>query len=213
MTRALHVQKGAAMPNGAKPKTIKRPEPLIKNETLSYADIEHGLSILVDYTREYGPNFIFGINRGGAIVGGMLLKQLDDGDKTKNLVPNIILLHVNKDTQPHVIEQRHDAAAPLKYPHPLTMEDLSNTSTRAKALLVDDIGKTGSHMTLAYEHLKQHHPSLEVKRMVMLRTDIHARGPYSHDKLNPHYDIFPFFTHNNAVLLPWDRQKPALKSK
>ena len=194
-------------------KKIKQPEPLMRNETLSYADIEQGLAVLVNYAREYGPNFIFGINRGGAIVGGMLLKQLDDGDKRKNLVPNIILLHVNKDTWPPVIEQRHDAAAPLKYPHPLKMEDLSNTRTRAKALLVDDIGKTGSHMTLAYEYLKEYHPCLEVKRVVMLRTDIHARGPYSQDKLNPYYDIFAFFTNNNAVLLPWDRQMPTSKLK
>jgi hypoxanthine phosphoribosyltransferase len=194
-------------------KKIKQPEPLMRNETLSYADIEQGLAVLVNYAREYAPNFIFGINRGGAIVGGMLAKQLIDEDEKKNLVPNIILLHVNNGPPPSVIEQRHDAAAPLKYHRPFQFEDLSNTRTRAKALLVDDIGKTGSHMTLAYEYLKEHHPCLEVKRVVMLRADIHAQGPYPRHKLNPQYDMFAFLTHNTAVLLPWDRQKPAFKPK
>jgi hypoxanthine phosphoribosyltransferase len=183
---------------------IRIPEALYKDQTLSYAEIEQGLSILVKYAKHFNPNFIFGINRGGAIVGGLLAKQLVDQDEQTNLRPNIILLDVNNESDPPVIEQRHDAAAPLKYyRRPL---EPSSVKRPAKALLVDDMGKTGSSMTLAYKYLKEHHPCLEVKRVVMLRAEMHAQGPYAQ---SPEYEMFPFWTDKASVLLPWDRQKPA----
>jgi hypoxanthine phosphoribosyltransferase len=187
-------------------KQISTPSPIYRDKSLSYTDIELGLSILVKYAKQFDPQFIFGINRGGAIVGGLLAKQLDGW---KNLLPNIILLHVDNGPPPSVIEQRHDAAAPLKFHRvpqvdDLSVDDLSNVRTRARALLVDDIGKTGSHMTLAYEYLREHHPCIEVRRLVMLRAPTHAQGIEPLDKRNPKYDIFPFQTDKTAVLLPWD---------
>lgn len=189
-------------------KKIPTPPPIYKDKSLSYADIDLGLSILVKYAKQFDPQFIFGINRGGAIVGGLLAKQLDGW---KNLLPNIILLHVDNGPPPSVIEQRHDAAAPLKFHRAPQVEDLSNVRTRARALLVDDIGKTGSHMTLAYEYLREHHPCIEVRRLVMLRAPTHAQGIEPPDKRNPKYDIFPFQTDKTAVLLPWDPHPESAK--
>lgn len=151
------------------------------SEGLTYADIPRGIEILSEYAKKFKPDFIFGINRGGAIVGGLLAKKLNKSYIT-------LLSVVKGHGKTHVTEQRHDAAAPLY----------------GKILLVDDMGKTGDHMNLAYQHLCDNYPSVKISRVVMLRMETHAQGPEPEHERRPQFEKYAFLTHNSRVLLPWD---------
>src|SRR5438309_1628288 len=43
----------------------------------SYSDVQLGMSELVDNVSRFRPDIIIGVNRGGAIVGGILGKHLN----------------------------------------------------------------------------------------------------------------------------------------
>jgi hypothetical protein len=94
---------------------------LIDGGRLTYLDVQAGLAALIEDARMFAPDCVVGINRGGAIVGGCIAKQLGIG--------KLSLLSVNCDLKPVVTEHR-SARLPLT----------------GRILLVDDALRKGEHM-------------------------------------------------------------------
>src|SRR5579859_292296 len=71
---------------------VHDPMKAIRGDSLSIVDVQRAMQRMVKDAQEYQPNHIVGINRGGAIVGGWLAKQL--GHETP------IVVIVNSDEPP-----------------------------------------------------------------------------------------------------------------
>lgn len=104
----------------------KSPRALVKRPFRFY-DVQLGMAELVANASRFQPQAIIGINRGGAIVGGILGKHLD--------------LYV------HVIEVRNSEPVSDCWGLP---EFVRNK----RVLLVDDRYSTGVHLSKAYDYLK-----------------------------------------------------------
>ncbi|MCZ6653619.1 MAG: phosphoribosyltransferase family protein [Planctomycetota bacterium] len=100
------------------------------------ADVHAGVAVIVAYARGFAPDLIVGINRGGAVIGGILGKHLD------KLV--------------YVVEVR-------TRPDNVTFHFSDELLQGNKVLLVDDRLSSGHHMNLAYQRLLGSVPELRTE--------------------------------------------------
>ncbi len=163
-------------------KAIHHPSQLVGTEGLGYEDIKNGVLILAEYAKTYNPDFIYGINRGGAILGGLLAKQLNK--------PCVYILTVNYDRAPgkRIIEHRGD-----------------KKEIFGKILLVDDAIRKGDHMREAAVYLKSRYGNVEIRSAVLLKMDVPHFGP-EESTFHEIIDLSVFRTNQSSALLPWDIQ-------
>lgn len=95
-------------------------------DNFTYRDVKAGVIKLVEYARNINPDEIVGINRGGAIVGGLIGKHL-------GIVPRIIEVDPENER--------------------LWFSDIEELHGKT-VLLVDDRLSDGDHMIAAYCYLK-----------------------------------------------------------
>ncbi len=150
-------------------------------ENLSHQDVHKGLLILVEDAKAFQPDFIYGINRGGAIVGGYIAKMLD--------IPGIYLLTVNSDlpSDQRVIEHRDDGL-----------------QIHGRVLLVDDAKRKGEHMREAVDYLSRQYSGITLRRQVLLEMSVPHYGPERTKFRSIPVERTAFFTNDISVRLPWD---------
>lgn len=100
---------------------------------LPWSSTRRALDRIVRQAKDFHPEVIVGINRGGAIVGGMIAKKL-------RLEPPI-LLNVDQKRDEVVIEQRNEAK----------WKKISG-----RILLCDDACRTRDTLTSAVAYLREH---------------------------------------------------------
>jgi hypoxanthine phosphoribosyltransferase len=108
-------------------KFLPKPKDRVVKQPFTYNDVHEGMRELVFFARNFRPDLIVGINRGGAIVGGILGKHLD--------CMAYVLEVVSKENRVR-----------------FTGDD--DILKGKRILLVDDRISTGHHMKLAYEYLR-----------------------------------------------------------
>lgn len=160
---------------------IHDPSKPVSDRTLSYADVEKGLEILVKAARTFKPDVILGINRGGAIVGGCIAKKLG--------IPAVHVININCDAE-------DDARVNDSHVPPL--DDVTNV------LLVDDAMRKGEHMREAKRYLEKKPLDLNIHRAVLLKMTVPHHGPERESFSNVSVETEAFVTEDAKVLLPWD---------
>jgi hypoxanthine phosphoribosyltransferase len=150
-------------------------------KSLSYADVQRGIGLLVADARQFGPDIILGINRGGAIVGGCIAKGLG--------LPWVYLLHVDcdRDLGGRVMENR-----------------LSESPLEGRVLLVDDAMRKGEHMREASEYILKKYSGVVLRRSVLLKMAVPHLGAERKTFRNESVDKAAFETENASLVLPWD---------
>lgn len=161
---------------------VHDPAKLVQGDKLSIVDISRAMERMVTDARQYRPDQIVGINRGGAIVGGWLAKQLE-------LEPPTLLI-VNSDQPPG------SRVAPC-------LSDAGKLSGRV--YLVDDAQRKGEHMREAVSHLTGTHTVTEIRRAVLLQMNIPHRGPEERAFRFTDADFAGFRTSDANVIMPWDK--------
>jgi hypoxanthine phosphoribosyltransferase len=161
---------------------VHDPKELVAGANLSYADVERGIRLLSEDARLYRPTVIIGINRGGAIVAGLLAKQLG--------LPTIEVMAVNCDRPigSRVAESRLGA------------------DVQGRILLVDDAARKGEHMREATAYLAQNYPDVGLRRSVLLKMVVPHQGPEREMFQTVPIEKAAFETHDASVALPWDAQ-------
>lgn len=163
---------------------VQDPKQSVTKGRLSFEDVKLGIDILVEDAVRFNPDWIFGINRGGAIVGGMIAKKLKK--------PFVYLLETNldKDKERRVIEHRVGDDIP--------------TQSRTKILLTDDAFRSGEHMSWASEYLKSRYPNAELRRVVLLEIKFTQVGPEVTTRNLVPIECSAFFTYDGRVKNAWD---------
>lgn len=158
--------------------------------TLSVLDVEAGIDVLVAYANEFDPDYVYGINRGGGIVGSWIAKKIG--------LPFIHLCAVNCDySLAHRVMEDGPESIPLG----------------SKILLVDDAKRKGEHMREALVYLRRKFPHAEIRRVVMLEMHIPNPGPESDRYKQPPAECAAFKTFDARVLLPWDDPKIGIRRR
>jgi hypoxanthine phosphoribosyltransferase len=163
--------------------SIHNPELPIESSALSFEDLKRGFGDLTKDAEAFNPDYIYGINRGGALVGGFIAKQLR--------IPQIYLLTINCDqvVGQRVVEHRKD-----------------RKRIRGRILLVDDAKRKGEHMREAYEYLSANYKDIQIRRLVLLELrGLPHHGPEQSTFISPMVERSAYFTFNSATCLPWDR--------
>lgn len=155
-------------------------KPVLKN-VLTYDDVHQGIELLLAQARVFNPDYIYAINRGGAIVGGMLAKRLD--------MPLVYILEVRKDAKPQVVDHGKPAQG---------LKD-------RRILLVDDSVRTGTRMELASRYILKHIEKKNLMKMALLNVSIEHPGRLTAE-YQPVVDKYAYFTHSGKVFLPWDSE-------
>jgi len=163
---------------------VHDPNKNVEQDSLSVIDVADAMKRMAEDAERYQPDYIVGINRGGAIVGGWLAKQLQ--------MEAPILLIVNADKP-----QDRRVVARLGRGGQLT----------GKIYLVDDAQRKGEHMREAVAYLNDKHPGLEIRRAVVLQMDVTHQGPESVAFRATRSEFRGFLTTNGSVALPWDPQR------
>jgi hypoxanthine phosphoribosyltransferase len=158
----------------------------IQGSNLSIVDVQRAMQRMVEDARQYQPDCIVGINRGGAIVGGWLAKQL--GAK----VPVIVIANSDEPPGKRVIPQFSQDAA-----------------LSGKIYLVDDAQRKGEHMREASDYLTAKYPNIQVRRAVLLQMSIPHPGFEAKAFRATRSEFNGFFTHDANVVLPWDEAPPS----
>jgi hypoxanthine phosphoribosyltransferase len=166
---------------------VHDPKKVVQGSNLSIVDVQRAMERMTEDAREFQPNHIVAINRGGAIVGGWLAKQL--GHKA----PIVVIVNSDEPPQRRVIPQS---------PHDITLS--------GKVYLVDDAQRKGEHMRETTEYLMAKHPNLQVRRAVLLQMSIPHKGPETVAFRGTRSEFNGFMTHDANVLLPWDDGSPGL---
>lgn len=160
---------------------VHDPMKAVQGSNLSVVDVSRAMQRMVEDASEYQPDYIIGINRGGAIVGGWLAKQL------KRDAP--IIFVVNSDESP----------GKRVTPHLSRGAVLSG-----KVYLVDDAQRKGEHMREAANHLMTKYPGIQIRRAVLLQMSVPHQGPESKAFRNTRCEFTGFTTSDANVVLPWD---------
>ena len=116
----------------------------------SYHDVHGGISFLVERARAYDPDTIVGINRGGAIVGGILGKHLIEFVR--------------------IIEVKRDSEEPIFCGFD---EDLANK----KVLLIDDRVTQGKNLSKAYDYIAKRAADVRCMVFAFVETETPKRSP------------------------------------
>ena len=164
-------------------------------DALTWSDAEYAMSMLADRMSTFGFDLIIGIDRGGAIVAGVLAKHLRVCMSTMASSPRWMISDPEGSLDDGIKKQ------PLQ----------GSNSKKLNILLVDDACRSGDTMRRAVEVLRRLRGDCEIRTAVILLVLFEA-GPKSRDRLgggkqNPDYHFYS--TKRNGVLLPWDLQLPA----
>jgi hypoxanthine phosphoribosyltransferase len=160
---------------------VHDPSKNVERDNLSVIDVSRAMKRMVEDARNYQPNYIVGINRGGAIVGGWLAKKLQ--------MEAPILLTVNSDEP-----KGRRVVARLE----------RSSLLIGKIYLVDDAQRKGEHMREASAYLNNKHPGVEIRRAVLLQMDVPHQGPESVAFRGTRSEFVGYSTTNGSVVLPWD---------
>lgn len=158
---------------------LQDPQKPVEKERLSWLDVSCGLEKFLKEMKDFKPEVIFGINRGGAILGGLIAKKLH--------IQQVFILDVDqkRPTEQMVIEHRQP-----------------QTPLSGNVLLVDDARRTGESMKVASDYLLTCYKDIDLRRGVLLRIDITRVGLGSRSPTP--IDYYSFHTSNGNVKLPWD---------
>ena len=160
---------------------IHDPMKAVQGNSLSVVDVQHAMQRMLEDARQYQPDCIVGINRGGAIVGGWLAKQLGAE------VPTIVIVNSDEPAGKRVLPQFS-----------------RNTAISGKIYLVDDAQRKGEHMREARDFLTSKYPNVQVRRAVLLQMSVPHKGPEAKAFRGTRSEFNGFFTHDSNVVLPWD---------
>ncbi len=161
---------------------LQDPAKLVTKRSLGYRDVALGLEAIIRDASNFNPDAIYGINRGGAIVGGIVAKALG--------LPQVFILAVNCDMPSRKVEeQRKGKAAPGK-----------------RLLVIDDAMRKGEHMREAAAYLKSNYPGVELRRIVLLKVAVAHPGPEKVAFSERSVECCPFVAKDSTVMLPWDPQ-------
>jgi hypoxanthine phosphoribosyltransferase len=146
---------------------------------LEWDEIGRGLEYLTECARNFEPSIIFGINRGGAIIGGMIAKQLEI-------------------TQLHIIQVNINTKEGVCHIDEYITKDKINPDEKIKILITDDSLTRGQHMFEAQKHLRATYPQSELKSLVMVMFETKATGTT--------FDCdAAYLTDSGKMYLPWDQ--------
>ena len=165
---------------------MQNPKHNVSKERLSFVDVERGIDLLVEDAERFNPDYIFGINRGGAIIGGIIAKKLKK--------PVIYLLEVNFDKNKELRIIEHQSGNEIQV----------QGQNRIKILLVDDSFRSGEHMSVASEHLKEKYKNVELRRIVLLEIKFSLVGPETKTRNLVPIERSAFFSHDGRTKNPWD---------
>jgi adenine/guanine phosphoribosyltransferase-like PRPP-binding protein len=126
-------------------------------KVLSVANASRGVVGLFEYASELRPDYIVGVNRGGAVVGAYLSLCLDVGDK------RFATCYVERDGLAECGKQ----------------QELSGT-----VLVVDDITRTGKTLEILRTHLEETFPQIKKTVMATLVAAVDANGEPKFKKLD-----------------------------
>jgi hypothetical protein len=155
---------------------------LVQGKRLTVLDVSRAMERMADDAQRFKPDYIVGINRGGAIVGGWLAKRLGGNPP--------VLFVVNSDEPPsvRVLPQLGEG------------QQLSG-----RIYLVDDAQRKGEHMREAADYLSKTGQVTGLRRAVILQMYVSHQGPESHTFRFPDCEFVGFNTRDGNVLMPWDR--------
>lgn len=160
---------------------IHDPVKTIQGSNLSTVDVQRAMKRMAEDARNYRPDHIVGINRGGAIVGGWLAKQLE------REAPVIFIVNSDEPAGRRVIPQ------------------LSRSVTLSgRVYLVDDAQRKGEHMREATDYLRTKYQGIQVRRAVLLQMSVPHKGPESVAFRGTQSEFNGFTTRDANVVLPWD---------
>jgi hypoxanthine phosphoribosyltransferase len=170
-------------------KRVRDQKPWPRNELLvkrilSYVDVEYSIDELIKDIRGFSPDIIIGIDRGGAIVGGMLAKYLE---RPLTTMSSSIAWTISDplssldDGVKHLGKQRTE-----KY-------------NNKKILLVDDVCRGGGTLKRAYKVLDEK-CNFELQTAVILNEKREV-GPSKVFMPN----FFVYETERLNVRMPWDK--------
>lgn len=160
-----------------------RKELLVKR-ILSYVDVEYSIDELIKEIIGFSPDIIIGIDRGGAIVGGMLAKYLERPLTTMSSSDKWTISKSILSSLDDGIKDSEEGAKKI-----------------SKILLVDDACRTGATLKKAYNTLKAI-PGYELKTATILNEE-RELGPSKVCKPN----FYVYKTEQANVRMPWDKGK------
>lgn len=150
---------------------------------LLWGHVIPGMRDLVRDAHDFRPTAVFGINRGGALVGGYIAKKLD--------------------RELHLVRVDVEAGAGDQVK---SLENVDTLDTH-KIYLVDDSYRSGRHMTAAYHYLQNQHPDAEIRTAVLLRIESSSIGiERGRPSVKVHHEAF--VSHNATIKIEWDPQGP-----
>ncbi|MBI4454300.1 MAG: phosphoribosyltransferase [Acidobacteria bacterium] len=161
-------------------KHINKPlDPLrpVTRNTLDYKDIPSAVALLAEKISSKRPDIVLGIDRGGAVVGGILAKYFR--------IPIRLLYRIESEEGFY--------------------SDLDASDVNGKVVvLVDDASRTGRSIEKAAKYVKSRLSPQSLVVAVLLLTKIDYRG---HKEITPSelVDQFSYFTTRTDIKLPWDR--------
>lgn len=155
-------------------------KPLTRTPT--YAEVGKAVDRLLQKMNQFGPDCIFGIDRGGAIVGGILAKHRGS-DTLVNILAVRSKLNPPDDVIPHLID------CP---PSP------------KRILIVDDRYYTGDNMKAAINYLEKTYPGAAVQAIVLVGPEHPDTGAGKNLKPPPGNLFCASRGEHNRVRLPWD---------
>ena len=162
-------------------------------ENLNFIDIKYAIGELIEDMRRRGfyPDVIVGIDRGGAIVGGMLAKRLNRPLTTISSSPRWTISSPILSLDDGLLDQEKRD------------EKYKNIK---KILLVDDMVRTGETMERAYDTFKTDEKLklMDRKTAIILKEEV-GLGPSSEGKVP--LDFFVYETKQKDIRMPWDKSK------
>ena len=162
-------------------------EPYPKNkfvdkEILSYVDVAYAIDELIGDIKSKGfePDIIIGIDRGGAIVGGMLAKYRGNPLTTISSSPDWTISSSEKSLDDGIKD--------------------STKNIKKNILLVDDACRRGRTMKKAHVVLVDKCKFRELKTATILNVE-----EMPHKEFIP--DFFVYKTNRAGTMMPWDKEK------
>jgi hypoxanthine phosphoribosyltransferase len=151
-----------------------------------------GVISLEYHAREYDPEYIVGVNRGGWLLSTYLAHRLDISRS------NLLRFDADRD---EIIDNID------------SLDCIDNASKRIKVLLVDDISRTGNSVDKCIDFLKKKSSSIDIYVEVLVVCNRQTKQT-DHKKTDNSINYYPYWTQNKDIQLPWssdDRKREARK--
>jgi len=156
------------------------PEESVTKEALTYTDITHAVSSLAETIRTPIPDLLVGVDRGGAVVAGLLAKKL------RHIRPNL----------PIAVMHRHYAGGEDYH-----FEAPSDVQGK-RVCVVDDAFRTGESMVKARECLEKGGANVVATAVLVMVSDAKAHAGFVAKVIEGVRSVY--HTSNSKIGLPWD---------